>query len=254
MTQSSTSVETAPKLDSTQFLDTVGGGGQVREQNLPMQTTEHPISDGEVEEDIMDISRSDVDDIEPSLYSPKALTEVQDTLSFVDDDENYEPPSELSMTQRQQKDPDVVLFSRDLDIAEDDPPAQTQNQTSSNLNAEIIEKPTPVEPSPVPSVNSSSDEQSPRSLSRSPSPANASDPDDYEPPEPASPGDEVVPSIHMLSANTKASFSPRDIETDHVITHASSESITAVDQQVSVDAIAAEARISRCNIPFPDTR
>ena len=244
MTQSSTSVETAPKLDSTQVLDTVSGGREVREQNLSMQITENPTSDGEVEEDIMDISRSDVDDTEPSLYSPKAVTEVQDTSSFVDDDENYEPPSELSMTQRQERDPDAVLFSQDLDIAEADPPAQTQNKPSSNLNAEFIEKPTPVEPSPVASVKSPSDEQSPRSLSRSPSPANASDPDDYEPPEPASLGEEVLPSTHMLSADTEASFSPRNVETDHFIAHASLESIIAVDQQVSVDAIAAEARIS----------
>ena len=244
MTQSSTSVETAPKLSSTQVLDTVGGGREVREQNLSMQTTENSVSDGEVEEDIMDISRSDVDDTEPSLYSPKAVTEVQDTSSFVDDDENYEPPSDLRMTQRQERDPDAVLVSQDLDIAEAGTPAQTENNPSSNLNAEFIEKPTPVEPSPVASVNTSSDEQSPRSLSRSLSPANASDPDDYEPPEPASLGDEVLPSNHMLSADTEASFSPRDVETDHFIAHASSGSITAVDQLVSVDAIAAEARIS----------
>ena len=231
-------------MDSTQVLDTVGGGREVREQNLSMQITENPMSAGEVEEDIMDISRSDVDDTEPSLYSPKAVTEVQDTSGFVDDDENYEPPSELSMTQRQEKDPDAVLLSQDLEIAEAHPPAQTPNKPSSNLNVEFIEKPTPVEPSPVASVNTSSDEQSPRSLSRSPSPANASDPDDYEPPEPASLGDEVLPSTHMLSADTEASFSPRDVETDHFIAQASSESITSVDQQVSVDVIAAEARIS----------
>ena len=244
MTQSSTSGETAPKLDSTQVLDTVSGGREVREQNLSMQITENPTSDGEVEEDIMDISRSDVDDTEPSLYSPKAVTEVQDTSSFVDNDENYEPPSELSMTQRQERDPDAVLFSQDLDIAEADPPAQTQNKPSPNLNAEFIEKPIPVEPSPVASVKSPSDEQSQRSLSRSPSPANASDPDEYEPPEPASLGEEVLPSTHMLSADTEASFSPRNVETDHFIAHASLESIIAVDQQVSVDAIAAEVRIS----------
>ena len=243
MTQYSTSNETAPKLDSTQGLDTAGGGREVRVQDLAIQTTENPMSDGEVEEDIMDISRSDVDDTEPSLYSPKAV--VQDTSNLVDDDENYEPPSELSMTQRQERDPDAILFSQDLDIAKAHPPAQTQNKRSSNLNAEFIEEPTPVEPSPVASVDTSSDEQSPRSLSRSPSPANASDPDDYEPPEPASLGHEVLSSSHMLSADIEASFSPRDVEKDHSIAQASSESITAVDQQVSVDAIAAEARIPR---------
>ena len=244
MTQSSTSVETAPKLDSTQVLDIVGGGREVREENLSMQIIENPMSDGEVEGDIMDISRSDVDDTEPSLYSPKAVTEVQDTSSFVDDDENYEPLIELSMTQRQERDSDAVLFSQDLDIAEANPPAQTHEDISSSLNAESIKSPTPAKPSPVASVITSSDGQSRRSPSRSPSPANASDPDDYEPPEPASLGDEVPRSTHMLSADTEASFSPRNIETDHFIAHASSESITAVDQQVSVDAIAAEARIS----------
>ena len=252
MTQYSTSVETAPKLDSTQVLDTAGGGREVREQDLSIQTTENPMSDGEVEEDIMDISRSDVDDTEPSLYSPKAV--VQDTSNLVDDDENYEPPSELSMTQRQEKDPDAVLSSQDLDIAEAHPPAQTQNKRSSKLNAEFVEEPTPVEPSPVASVDTSSDEQSPRSLLRSPSPANASDPDDYEPPEPASLVDEVLPSSHILSADIEASFPPRDVEKDHFIAHASSELMTAVDQQVSVDAIAAEARIPPRKISFADTR
>ena len=126
------SVETAPKLDSIQVLDTLGGGREVREQNLSMQITETPMSDGEVEEDIMDISRSDVDDTEPSLYSPKAV--VQDTSNLVDDDENYEPPSELSMTQGQERDPDAVLVSQDLDIAEAHPPAQTQSKSSRRPN------------------------------------------------------------------------------------------------------------------------
>ena len=242
--QSPTSVETRPKLDPTQVLDTFSSSREVRERNLFKQIKASSMSDGEVEEDIMDISRSDVDDTEPSLYSPKAVTEAQVTSSLVDDDENYEPPSELSMTQKQERDPDAVLVSQDLDIAEAGLPAQMQNKPSSNLNAESIEKPTPIEPPPVASVDTSSDEQSLQSQSRSPFPANASDPDEYEPPEPASLGDEVPRSTHMLSADTEALFSPRDVETDYFNAHARSVSVTAANQQVSVDAIAAEARIS----------
>lgn len=253
MTEPSALVEVVASFDPVQLSGIVRGGTKVREKDTSMQTTEDRTCSAKVEDDTMDISRSDVNEAELSLYSPKAVTEVRDTSGVVDDDENYEPPSEIGITQRQESDHNAVLLSQNLETAKAILPAQSQIQTSTDPNAEHsepIERRTSGEPSPAASVDMADDDQLRRSLSRSSSLANASDSDDYEPPEPASLGDEVPRSTHMSSLGFETSFLPRDIETNNFAAHASSDPIPAIDQQVSVSAITVRAGFSPLKLLF----
>ncbi len=236
MTKPSTSIEMAPDSDPAKFSGAVGNGRVVQEKPSSTRSTDDRMSDGELEEDIMDISRSDVDEAELSLYSPKPLTEVQDSSSSIDDDENYEPPSEINITQRQELNPDLVLLHQDLETAKADLPAATQNRPSADQDAKPMGKPTSGEPSPGANANIAGGEQPQRSLSRSPSLADVSDPDDYEPPEPAPLGEEVPRSAQMSSVDSEKSFSPPDVDTNDFVEPASSDLTPAFHQQVSVDA------------------
>lgn len=247
MTKPSKSVEMVANSDPTQFSSAVGNVG-VEQENSPSpketpstRAADDYMSDGEMEEDIMDISRSDVDEAELSLYSPNPMTEVQRVPNFIDDDENYEPPSEIILTQRQESDPDALTSHQDSETAKANLQAATQNQPSADQDAEPIESPIPREPSPVANANMAGDEQSKRSISHSPSLANASDPDDYEPPEPAPLGEEVSRPAQMSSIDSDKAFSPPDVDTNDVVASMSSDSTTTVHRQVSVSAIAVRA-------------
>lgn len=200
------------------------------------------MSDGEVEEDVMDISRSDVDEAEHSVYSPKPLTEVQDATGFIDNDENYEPPNEINITQGQELGPDHVLLYPDHETAKTDLPAVSQSQISANQYAEPREKPASGEPSSAINANMADDEQSQRSLSCSPSLADASDPDDYEPPEPAPSGEEAPRRAQMPRAVSEKSFSPPDVDTNGFVEPASSDLTPAVHQKISVDTTTVGAK------------
>lgn len=235
LTKPAASVETVPDLDSIQLSGTAGAGnGRVVQDKSSTRTADIRMSDGELEEDIMEMSRSDVDEAEPSFHSPKPLTEVQDTSGSIDDDETYEPPSEISITQRQEPEPDAVP---DLGTAKTDRPAAMHNPLPADQEAEPIEKPSSVEPSPAANAGMAGDEQSQRSLNRSQSLADASDPDDYEPPEPAPLGEEVPRPTEISSVDSEKSFSPPDVDSHDFIAPASFDSTPAVHQQVSVDAI-----------------
>lgn len=238
VTKPSKSVEMVANSDPTQFSSAVGNVG-VEQENSPSpketpstRAADDYMSDGEMEEDIMDISRSDVDEAELSLYSPNPMTEVQRVPNFIDDDENYEPPSEIILTQRQESDPDALTSHQDSETAKANLQAATQNQPSADQDAEPIESPIPREPSPVANANMAGDEQSKRSISHSPSLANASDPDDYEPPEPAPLGEEVSRPAQMSSIDSDKAFSPPDVDTNDVVASMSSDSTTTVYRQV----------------------
>ena len=235
MTKHSTSTEMVPDSDPIQLSGAASKGSVVQAKSSPPQTTDDRTSNEE--KDIMDISRSDIDDAELSPYSPEPLNNFQDTSGFIDDDENYEPPSEISVLQRQEPDPDAVLVYQDLETAKANLPVAKQNQSIADQGAELIRKPTSIEPSPAPHDNIADDEQSQRSLSRSPSLTDASDSDDYEPPEPASLGKEESRPVQMSSAGPEKSFSPPDVGIGNSFAPASSESTSAVQQKVSVEAV-----------------
>ena len=255
----STSVDMVPNSDPAKLPGAVRNGGVVQEKPsspqaaLSTRAADDWMSDGELEEAIMDMSRSDIDEAELSLYSPKPIPEIQDISDFDDDDENYEPPSEISITQQQEPDPDAVLLHQDFETAKANLPAAPQKQPSADQDAEPIEKPTSGEPSPSANANMAGDERSQRSLSHRPSLAAASDPGDYEPPEPAPLGEGVARPTQTSSVNSEKSFSPHNVETKKSVAPASSESTTAVRRQVSVDAImvGAKSHSVRCFSTFP---
>lgn len=259
VTEPSALVQVVANFDPVPLSGTDRGSMKVREKDTSMQSSENQTPSEKGDDDTMDTSRSDVDEAGLSLYSPKAMIEVRDTSGVVDDDENYEPPSEIGIIQRQESNHNAVLSSQDLDTAKTILPAQMQNQTSTDLDAEHaepIDRPTSGEPSPAASVDMADDEPLRQSLSRSSSPANPSDSDDYEPPEPASLGDEVPRSAHMSSVGFETSFLPRDIEIKNFVAHASSDPIPAIDQQVSVNAITVRAGFSpwKTSLFFADAR
>ena len=240
MTNASASVDMVRDSDSIQFPGTVESGKEIQEKFQSVRTTNDRMSDEEIEEDIMDISLSD-DEAELSLHSPKAAYQVQSTSGFVDDDETYEPPSERSITQYQELGTNARLLNEDLEPMKADLPAEIQDQRSADRNSEPIEKPTSGVLSPGAGINLAIDEQSRRSLPHSPSQSNASDPDEYEPPEPAPLGEEVPRPTCTSSVDSEKSFSPPDGENNDFVARRLSDSIPAIHKEVSVDAMMTEA-------------
>ena len=208
-----------------------------------MHAADDRMSLGEVEEETMDISRSDVEEAELSLYSPKPMTEDQDILSFTGDgdDENYEPPSEIDINQRQRPDLHAVL-TQDLQLAKDNLTTMTQNRPPVDQDAELIGRPTSDGPSSIANADTADTERSQRSVSRSLFPANASDLDDYEPPEPALLGKEDSRPLRMSSVESDKSFSPPDVNTNDDVAPTSSESKPTIHQEVRLNAITVGAR------------
>ena len=229
--------------DPTQPSDAAANGRAMQGKDSSTQAADDRMSLGELEEDTMDISRSDVEEAELSLYSPKPLTEDQDISSFTGDgdEENYEPPSEIAITQRQGPDPYAVL-NQDLQSAKDDLTPITQNRPPADQDAEPIERATSDGPSSTANADKADTERSQGSLSRSPFLANASDPDDYEPPEPALLGEEESQPVRISSVESDKSFSPPDVDTNDNVAPTSSESKPAFHQEVSLNAITVGAR------------
>ena len=244
MTKLSTSIEVFLDSDPKQVSGAVGNGRLLQERpekSASTPFTDDRVCDGELEEDVMDISRSDFDEAELSLYSPKPSTMLQDTLGVTDDDENYEPPSKIGISQRQEPTPDAVLLCPDLEILNAGLPAATQNQPSGDQDAKPINTPILGERSPAANADMAGNEQSQRSLSRSPSLIDASDPDDYEPPEPAPLGEVVPRPAQMSSVDSEKSFSPPNVDTNNFVAPVNLTPISTIHQQVSVDAIADRA-------------
>ena len=244
--ESTTSVEMIPNTidsDPTQPLDAAANGTAIQDKESSTHAADDRMSLGEVEEDTMDISRSDVEEAELSLYSPKPLTEDQDILSSTGDgdDENYEPPSEIDINQRQGPDLHTVL-NQDLQSAKDDLITITQNRPLADQAAELIERPTSDGPSSTANADKADTERSQQSASRSPFLANASDPDDYEPPEPALLGEEESQPLRMSSVESDKSFSPPDVDTNDNVASTSSQSNPTIHQEVSLNAITVGAR------------
>ena len=229
--------------DPTHPSDAAANGKAIQDKVSSTHAADDRLSLGEVEEDTMDISRSDVEEAELSLYSPKPLTEDQDTLSFTGngDDENYEPPSEIDIDQRQRLDLHAVL-SQDLQSAKDNLTAMTQNRPPVDQDSELIGRLTSDGPSSIANADKADTERSQRSVSRTLFPANASDPDDYEPPEPALLGKEESRPVRMSSVESDKSFSPPDVDTNDSVAPTSSEPKPTIHQEVRLNAITFGAR------------
>lgn len=231
-TRHSASAKEVPKLGPVQLSGSVRIGREVPEKSPSMQITNHQVSDRDFEEDVMDVSRSDVNEAELSLYSPKEITDIQNTSGSADDDENYEPPGEINIAHTRKSIPDDAPLYPELGIEKGDLPAEMQNQSFAKPNASSEKKSPLGEWSPTASLNLADNEHPSRSLSASSSLANASDSDDYEPPEPAPLGEEVPRVSHKSSVSSERAFSPPDVETNLLVASTISNSIPTVNQEV----------------------
>lgn len=142
-------------------------------------------SDGELAEDTMDISRSDIDEGEITDYSPESLTMQQTEAEISEHEDVYEPPpvpgtkpalpSEISTGQETSQLP--ILEAQDVSAAKADTTAQVpqEPEAASNLTIEA----------------GSASRISTSPHTHSPLTNIVDDSDDYEPPEPVSPVDMV---------------------------------------------------------------
>ena len=180
----------------------------------PQQPANEQLSDGELEEDVMDISRSEADEGEISDHSPEHIAESQDDRGSVKDEDSYEPPSDIIMSSNPGPDTSTIQPHQDdqsadaemLDAVHDSPVADS-------IAVETAEEPILTEQNPANADTAHANMQDEEKLSyATPSPADDSDPDDYEPPEPF----EEDSTLQPASADrSDASFSPLNIDQSH---------------------------------------
>lgn len=171
------------------------------------QALEEQMSEGEFEEDLMDISRSDVDQEEILPHGPKSLIKAQTTADAVDDEEIYKPPSDVNTTARPETDYyDTRTDQNGQGLCAGGSPVPKTLSTA-NEDAESIEEGARAVESSLGHTCTQVDKQTSQ---LSPVVADNSDPDEYEPPEPGSfKQEKSTPPI--LDVDLDSSFSPPDV-------------------------------------------
>ena len=207
-------LHTSPRQEAAVTIQEPIAASQMTPQpSPPAQTVNEQLSDGELEEDVMDISRSDADEGEISDRSSGHITEDQVKRGLIDDEDSYEPPGDIVMSQNLESDIDAVRPQQDDQTANANMPDVAQDTPVSDSSAEeTSEEQTSIEQTPcnanIQETNVQDEDKAPHS---SPSLADDSDPDDYEPPEPEP--FEEEPELQSASANRSyASFSPLNID------------------------------------------
>lgn len=141
----------------------------------PYITTDEPLFEGELEEDVMDISRSEVDEGELSEYSPTIANAETLQIENTVNDEQSDKLSTDDGIKRRPSMPDRTSANREgVEIEMSNAKVETFSTDGRELE----------EPLHVTEHNHSTDVQDEEQMSH-PSMANDSDADDYEPPEPA---------------------------------------------------------------------
>lgn len=159
------------------------------------------IGNGELAEDVMDISQSDVDEGEITDYSPDSPDLVDQTL-LPESEDTYEPPLTI--------DPVPLHPSTSQQCGNGSPVAETDaSHITRNGTQEDFE---PSRDSRASSDSSPDTNESGEILAepRSQPLNDDSDPDDYEPPEPATLVEAPTPLLSRDIDSTDTSFSPRD--------------------------------------------
>jgi len=178
----------------------------------PSQATDEQLSDEgqELEDDIMDISRSEIDEAEIPGYSPQPpVAEGQQTAGSVDDEESYEPPSDISGLQQHNLDLSTRHPTSDSAIVETNLPKVTNDHLSTDKQGA---DPSPSDDDFAHNADGQSEE---RTSHRSTSLADASDSDDYEPPEPVPLASESMVGARMTIDDPKLSpLSTVDVSSD----------------------------------------
>ena len=193
------------------------------------------LSEGELEEDVMDISRSEADEGEISDHSPEHMVVDQDKQSHVDDEESYEPSSDIITARQPELRVDTAqpeyngrrVDDYGLDVISDMPMGDASVKTTTE------------EPNSSEEFGSSGNTQDEKESQYPNFPmANDSDLDDYEPPEPASIGeDSALQPMSVNSSHASASASGLDQHNTEVEHH--SESLSGLrDHLTSSDTAA----------------
>ena len=154
--------------DTKNITEAAGGTTGATSTNPSGFNELHPsidqTSDGELEEDGMDISGSDIDEGQVLQAHQEAAPEPEDLMDITDDDDFYEPPSQIGW-------------------------AQQSAQNGPAIRAQMADQETEASPKTIFSETLAPDhvreEMTGTSSAAAPVP-NAHDDDDYEPPEPES--------------------------------------------------------------------
>lgn len=163
----------------------------------------------------MDISRSDVDEGESFDYSPKLPNAEPQQL--MEDEEAYEPPSDIGL--RPQHESEQASSMADT-LLKDAPGNDSEmHDVAHDILATNSENPSTVDGETLANIQ---DQE--HLLIRSPSLTDASDPDDYEPPEPASLMHEAALLPEVIAPYSESASLPpgADADSDIAPIHAGS--------------------------------
>ena len=194
----------------------------------PAQTEAELLSDGELEEDVMDISRSDADAGEISGPGPGHIAEDQIEPGLVDNEDTYEPPGDIVMSQNLKPDNDAIWLQHDDQTFDAIMPDVAQETSVSESSAEdTSEMQTSTEQTPFNANIQDADMQNgDKSAHSSPCLADDSDPNNYEPPE----AFEEDQGLQSASANhSESSFPPLDTDTTDTVAPLQSEHASILD-------------------------
>ena len=145
--------------------------------STPRTEDEHPPIE-DPEEDVMDMSQSEADEGEITTYSPKPInTQDQQAAAYEEDEESYEPPGDINIVQQHELGLTASHLPSNSEITQH-VAVTSPESTTNNKEAPLA--------IPVDGLTLDADMQDTEGvLQSSPSLADASDPEDYEPPEPA---------------------------------------------------------------------
>lgn len=144
----------------------------------PSQTGDEHSAGEDLEEDIMDISRSELDEGEsPEMRTELPEAEDQKVTGSIDDEEGYEPPTDINTLQKRKLDSTADIALSDGGLVElEIPDAMNDESSTDNQEAGFPQNDDEV----FHNADMHGEEQASQ---RSPSLACTSESDDYEPPE-----------------------------------------------------------------------
>lgn len=163
----------------------------------PLQAATHAdeqLSDGELQEDTMDISRSEIDEGGLSEYRPKIPDAKVNHTHDHEDKEGYEPASKNGVIQQHPNQDSASIKGEvvEIDMPDADPESFLTTEPGAGFPLSIDE------------LDHNADLQDEGQLSHPDlSLADDSDPDDYEPPEPA-----ISPKLPANEPKTSTSSPP----------------------------------------------
>ena len=163
-------------------------------------------SNGEPEEDVMDISKSDLDEGEISEYAPQSIRSV---VQSVEAEDAYEPPSNVDVKRSPPSLPSDLRISQQhsggkpMDHLDPSSISKPQDDVEDHSNHQIPEK------SKVATSPTNLSEQA-ENLNTRPVQGDSSnkmdESDDYEPPEPVSPSESAELENEMVAANDQLAY------------------------------------------------